>query len=375
MWLARIALSVATTLGVLRGIPVELEQTDVPPDAILMLSNAKDDLRALATEVLKSQPGNGPAIAPAVHKAMTDALEGNDGGSAEGYGGIDSIDVVAPAGHRNLLAVVVTLGIPCGSDSVLFLFRHDDRWRLVYERREDGYDSISGALGSFQWLVSPPDEQGRFLVLTSSITPWCTSVWHQMHYQVDRVEPGRADAVPIDSGEYTSHEWDVELQIAPDRYAIRFSGSCFDPSYLVRSYELHYVLDGDQPVRVDPIADSPRDFVEEWLGLSDSDAQLRSTIDSETFTELRSEVSSLGGQEEGFDEFGPVTRCSDGAWQVRIDHYAQAEDDEFVPWYFIVTGSNDSFRLSAIGHEPMASCAESSDTIQGANDDDRAAPD
>src|SRR6185369_7197339 len=106
-----------------------------------------------------------------VRNAMAGALksEGIEVGAestAEQYGQVASIDVVAPEGHSDLLVIVAELSIPCGSDAVLFVFRHDDEWRLVYERREDGYESISSALGAFAWKVSPPDAQGRFLVVT-----------------------------------------------------------------------------------------------------------------------------------------------------------------------------------------------------------------
>jgi|GEM_PF-3394169 len=360
MWLAKTAIAIATTLGVLQGIPVGEEQTAVPPDVGLLMTNAKHDLRDLAQEVLRSQPGNGPAIAPAVRNAMIAALEAEgialagDSTTTAQYGNVVSIDVVAPPGHSDLLAVVVELSIPCGSDSALFLFRHDHGWRLVYEREEDDYESISGALGTFGWKVSPPDEQGRFLVVTSSISPWCISAWHQLRYQVDRIEPGRAEAIPIDSGNFTSYEWDVELEAAADSYSIHFNGSSLDPAILVRSYRLHYVVDGDRPVRVDPIADSPRDFVEEWLGMSEETAARWGTDNPETLADQRGSLS----------EFGPTGRCSENVWQVRLDRYDENNFEEFVSTYFIVSQSNGAYRLREIAHEPRGDCP-ASDTIAG----------
>jgi len=394
MWLAETVLAVATTLGVLQGIPVGDEETAVPPDAALLMINAKHDLRDLAQVVLKSQSGNGPAIAASVRNTMVAALQANGievgaESTTEQYGNVVAIDVAAPEGHRDLLAVVVTLSIPCGADSALFLFRRDDGdWRLVYEREENDYESITGALGSFDWKVSPPDGQGRFLVVTSSITPWCVSAWHQLRYQVDRVEPGSRIAVPIDHGEFTSYGWDVELAATADSWSIHFDGSSFDPAILVRPYRLHYVLDGDQPVRVDPIAGSPRDFVEEWLGMDDETAARFSAIDPEELAEWRDDISSVRERSDGLNEFGPTGRCSErGAdvssarqlrsadtsgrdvrspqtWQVRIDHYVDDKFEEYVPWYFTVSESNGSYRLSEIAYEPRGDCP-ASDTIAG----------
>jgi hypothetical protein len=358
MWLAKTAIAIATTLGVLQGIPLGDDQTAVPPDAILLMTNAKHDLRDLAREVLRSQPGNGPVIAPAVQTAMLAALKAEGvvlGGDSttERYGNVAAIDVIAPQGHHDLLAVVVELSIPCGSDSALFLFRHDDQWRLVYEREEDDYESISGALGSFAWKVSPPDAQGRFLVVTSSISPWCSSAWHQLRYQVDRIEPGRAEAIPIDSGTFTSYGWDVELEATVDSYSIHFNGSSLDPGILIRSYRLHYVVDGDRPVRIDPIADSPRDFVEEWLGMSRETATQWGEGDPET----------LDQSSDGFSEFGPTGRCSENVWQVRLDRY-EGNFEEFESTYFIVAESNGAYRMREIAYEPRGDCP-ASDTIAG----------
>jgi len=362
MWLAKTAIAIATTLGVLQGIPVGEEETGVPPDVNLLMTNAKHDLRDLAQQVLKSQPGNAPEIAPAVQNAMVAALAAEGiaaGRDSATYGDIASIEVVAPQGHRDLLAVVVALSIPCGSDSALYLFQQDPswsggrprppgstgeapvaprrlaEWRLVYEREEDDYESISGALGTFGWKVSPPDAQGRFLVVTSSISPWCVSAWHQLRYQVDRVEPGHATPVPIDHDTITSYEWDVELEATADSYSIHFNGSSLDPAIVVRSYRLHYVVDGDRPVRVDPIADSPRDFVEEWLGMSKDVAARWGAADPETLAERHG----------GFSEFGPTGRCSENLWQVELDHYSEENFEQYESTYFLVTEANGAYRM------------------------------
>ena len=355
MWLAKTALALATTLGVLQGIPVGDEQTEVPRGASFLMTNAKHDLRELAQEALKSQPGNAREIAPSVRNAMVAALASERIGigdelQTEQYGSVVSVDVIAPEGHRNLLAVVVELSIPCGSDAALFVFRHDADWRLVYEREEDDYEAISGALGSFTWKISPPDAQGRFLVVTSSITPWCSSAWHQLRYQVDRVEPGRSEAFPIDRAEFTSYQWDVELEATADSYSIHFDGSSFDPAILVRAYQLHYVVDGDQPVRVDPIASSPRDFVEELLSMSSDTAARWSDVDPAV-------VDESVPDPDGFNEFGETVRVSGDTWQVRIDHYSGADFETFVSIYFIVAESNGAYRLREIrrGTDTIAS--------------------
>ncbi len=250
------AQNLTSTLGALQGIPVEDEQSGVPPDATLLMSNAKDALRDLAIATLQGQPGTAAAIAPQIQNRLEHAAAVADGDVAERFGDIIGAAVTSPA--PNLLAVEYTLNIPCGSDAQLLLFRFDRTWKLVYERREDGYDSIAYALGSFEWRISPPDPQGRFLVLTASISPGCNSNWHTFVYRAEHVDPQGGAPVLIDEGKAPSFGWDYEISTGVESYSIRFQTRACDDAGFVRDAVLDVRVENDRPVRQAEECDSAR---------------------------------------------------------------------------------------------------------------------
>ncbi len=348
------AQDLTATLGALRGIHVEDEQTDVPPDAILLMSNAKDGLRNLAIATLRGQPGTPATIAPQIQNTLAEVVDVSGGDVEERFGDVIDLAVTAPA--PDLLAVEYTLNIPCGSDALLLLFRFDGQWRLVYERREDGYDSISSGLGSFQWSVSPPDARGRVLVLTASISPWCVSNWHGLEYRVERIDPHRDRPIFIDEGSAPSFGWEYQLATTPGSYSLHFDTRCFDGSLVVRSTVLNYRVENDHPVRVDPIADSPRTFIEEWFGLPEASALQRTTMGSDAVAEWRGLIGPMVDQKDGYNEFGPVERCSEDVWQISINHFDHATDDEYTPYYFVVTGSDGHYQLTQVSEEEREGC-------------------
>ncbi|HWN98885.1 MAG TPA: hypothetical protein VNS63_06395, partial [Blastocatellia bacterium] len=90
----------------------------------------------------------------------------------------------------DLIAVTTTIGVCCGEDTSLYLFKRDgEQWRLCLQQESNNYDNVSGAQGRFQFDVSFPDQQGNFFVLVANVNPWCTSNWQSLRYAVLRPGP------------------------------------------------------------------------------------------------------------------------------------------------------------------------------------------
>ncbi len=334
-----IAFSVATTLGALRGIqpvPEDPFPTDVPLAARVLLANAKAELRDLATALLRDQPADAKLAAANVQRAMTDALKA--AGALEAcdtqYGSLEE-PKVSSAGD-DLVAVVVVLAIPCGDDDSLFLFRHDaDGWHLVLDRERNDYETVAGGAGGLEYRVSAPDEHGSRLVLVSDINPWCSSMWQSIRWEVVRLNRGWRDPEQVASGRDTIYlDTDLTLEVTPDTFGLDFTGSSIDPGRVKRDYHRHYrVLPGNRLERVEPIAGSPLDFVEEWLIENDIDLQ-----------------------DYGSGEFSQPARCSEGTWQIEFDFYANDDGDEEKVTYFFVAEEKGTFRMVANRAEPREGC-------------------
>jgi len=72
------------------------------------------------------------------------------------YGVIEDISLKQINGHKNLLAMTTTLGIPCGADSSLYLLqKKKSGWELIFVSESNEYEDISGAYGDFGYSISP----------------------------------------------------------------------------------------------------------------------------------------------------------------------------------------------------------------------------
>jgi hypothetical protein len=327
-----LAAAAFSSLIALRSIPVEELETDVPVAARIWLADAKHTFRDFAAEHLEEQP---ECIEERLRFEL--AAEGIPLECAEcSFGSVNSLQITA---RDDVVAVEVGLSIPYDTDSALYLFRDG---RLVYQREVNDYESIGDALGSFEWKLSPPGADGARLLVTTAISPSPASNWQMLTYTVDRILPDCDEPIPIDRGETEIYlGWDeLLLHVEPDRYGLRFLAGGLEGGF-TRTRVLNYELDGDHPVRVDPIADSPWEFLEEWLTMPAEDAMRWSDV----------APADLGGE---YRSWGPVRQCVDGAWQLRIDATDDLDSDEYESTYFIV----DNFRVREIRDEPRPGCPD-----------------
>jgi len=61
-----------------------------------------------------------------------------------------------------------------------------DDLAIDFGAESNGYADISGAQGSFQFAISPPDNEGNWFVVAADVNPWCSSNWQQLRYKVLR---------------------------------------------------------------------------------------------------------------------------------------------------------------------------------------------
>lgn len=336
-----LAVSIATTLGALRGVdvpdhPPNPNPTDTPPAARALVANVKADLRDLAVALLRAQPAQ---TAKELQQAMTDAL--THAGAFQHceslYGNLEPPKV---ANHGDdLLAVVTTLDIACGDDTAFFVFRRERGvWTLVLDRENNDYETVAGAAGSFQYSISPPDARGARLVLTADINPWCSSSWQSLRWELRRLNPSWRMPEEIVSGEEGIYiQGEVKLETTADTFGLEYVGSSICPAHVSRDYHRYYrVLPGNRLERIEPIATDPLEYVEEWL-IANRDNPLTA---------------------EG--EFNTPARCRDGLWQMAFEPYDEGE----VYTYFYVAQENGKFRMVSVEHERHDGCGPEDESGQ-----------
>ena len=282
--------AIAATTGRLSHVVVPADDdTTVPPEARSLLTELKHELRdeILARLDEAHRERRKPETVLAVLEKDLRARGWKPGacwvvparnlfGMPEAggctYGGFD-VSIARPRGHRDLLAVTTTLGIACGTDSSLYLLRDEPAgWRLLLALEENGYDKVSGALGSFESLVSPRDSQGGFFVAAADINPWCTSNWQRIRLRVFRVGPDPEHPIQVLAKEGSVFLGDgfpfYRLTADAGRVALAFNArQGLDVDILVREHIWMYAVGERTASRRVPLARQPEGFVDEWLAL------------------------------------------------------------------------------------------------------------
>ena len=334
-------LVVALALIALRSVP-DPDSNAVPYEARIWLTDAKHELRDMAETIMESQTDAACIKEQLIEKLAEESITIEEHGGE--FGHLLSLDVVTPPGHDDLLALTFEISIPWGSDSVLYLYRGG---RRIFEREVDDYESILDALGSFQWKISPPDDEGAFLVLTAAIAV-SPDPAPSMTYTVDRIVPWSDVPQSIIHGEAEDfYGWeDPAPRVTPNGFGLTFRTADLERG--ARTRVLQYDVDGGRAVRVDPVADpyQPWGFVHEWLSMPDDEAVRWSDVERPP-------------QRKYVDRWwGAIMQCTDGSWQLRVDAEEDWDVEDYYSTYYVVTDLGGTFRMREIREEPLPGCFE-----------------
>lgn len=176
-------------------------------------------------------------------------------------------EVRATKDTRRLVSVTATFAIECGTDTILLVFSpFGGSWKEVLCWESPPYDTVAGAFGSFQYGISPADASGQWYAVATKIDPWCTSSWSNIRFVTMRPAPGsptillsRSDPI------WWGNEDFGKLVVDGTEFDLRFHSFDIDAELHDRLYIRHFHVTDHQVTRVQPVAASPRDFVDEWL--------------------------------------------------------------------------------------------------------------
>ena len=360
---------IAATVAHLQRIEVlDDEAARVPDEARALLSALKAQIRELAGRELRSAPYASPERLQAnlLRALSEEGVAVGDESATSLYGDIAAIQVLRPAGHDGLLAVEVTLGIPCGSDSSLYLFeRRETSWRLAFSLESNGYEEINGALGWFDFGISPPAGDGSFFVVAADVNPWCTSNWQRLRWRAYRLGGDPLRPQPFFEGEDTIYlESGFELTAAEDGFRLIFPGrQDLDAGLLIRDIVQSFQVSGTQVKRVPPLANEPRGFLDAWISLPWSDAR-RWTSSRVTAAEIwHSRLQErLPGLFPSFESF-EVCGKSGSRWQIGLEIDPDpARNPLPLHLFFTVSQGKDDFQVERIDVQPLEGCVDAPET-------------
>jgi hypothetical protein len=317
-------------------IPQEEMDTRVPPAARLGISKMKDAIAQMAGAYMACR------IEPPDAKQIERDLAALVPAAAGGYGSDLSFEVNLTDDARHLVSITATFAILCGSDAMLLIYApRESSWHEVLRWQAPPYDEVSGAFWSFQYRVSLGDP---WFVVTSRVKPWCSSTWSSIEYAILR--PGSTPKVLLKRSE--TMWWGGEdfgtLAATGDTAEVRYHGNSIDLGVHNRLFIRHFQITGDFAKRTQPVAASPRDFVDEWIVSPWTEAQHWSAPGLEAF---HTQV-----QKRGF-EFDSAQRCSGQPDTVQV---AVTDTRTDAVSYFRVTG-RDTFTMTAVRTTPDPQCS------------------
>lgn len=236
---------ITETVGSLSRIHTDAVDADIPVAAKPLLTTLKHQLRDLIANRLRfgkrqvsTQQLQARAIVDLSDLGLIVDEEGSffDAGEFEkgySYGDIESITVTRPHDCFDLIAVTTTLGVCCGEDTSLYLFKYEDgAWRLEMADETNDYDRIDVARRLFEFGVSWLDENNDIFVVTASVNSWCSSNWQSITYRVLRPGQGpyeprvllsRSETIYLGAGDPP-----YRLEVDDSSFTLRFYGDKYE---------------------------------------------------------------------------------------------------------------------------------------------------
>jgi hypothetical protein len=261
-----------------------------------------------------------------------------------------------------LIGVAANFSIECGSDTVLLIFsRSEDLWKEALRWQKKPYKRVDGGTIAFDFGISPPDGAGQWFVVTHDVAPWCSSTWSAIRYDVLRptTDPLRPKVLLSSSdGMWWGNEDFGTLTVEKDDFDLRFHSSSIDGGVHNRVWIRHYSVVGDTVQRTQPVAVSPRDFVDEWLISPWRQAsQWSSKAAAQPLSHAHRVLARKVRSGSGLLEFDSIQRCSDSSnhYQVEIGEEFGPEYKDARSFYFQVLGK-DKFTMARVSEKPDPGC-------------------
>ncbi len=369
----------AEIVAKLRQIEAVEGDTVVPAAAVPLLVELRSGLRELVSETVIASPSDIPA--EDLQRTMTERLNslgvaltprdakgndpnygiGADGPGSYSYGGILDISARRFEHNPDVLAVTATLSVSCGDDTALWVFRRAGKgWELAMAREAAAYDEVNGALGSFQYFVSPREADGDFFVVTAFSHPWCTSNWRTIFYQAAR--PGARWDRPrilLDAEDSLFQDYSYRGNNEEATFALLQTDNGFELRHRTlfaldsglhnRESRKRFVIQGASAVRVGALSDTPQGFLDEWLNL-DWNAAARWTVPAGR-TKLASLHAQFHKTDRPYTEFFLLQPCPDSPdrWHIGV-LYGEEK------YYFVVIRKDDAFYVESAGPTRPAGC-------------------
>ncbi len=319
------------------------------------LAEAKHQLSAWVESHLTkfAESGDTVALAQQIHDEIDAAqlycVDEADDCYENSLGYLDDVKINR---EGEFLIIRTAVGIFCAFDYSAYVYVwKSGGWQRIWENEQNTYTEKE-YLPQIIYAVhiSPPDRGGNRLVLTVGSRSGCTPAYLPVYYRVWQMTSDyRAGTALVDRNETALDDGYplIHGRVGPDDALVEFSagGVAYgDFHKAVRHFEIH-----DQRARqVEPIATTPRDFVEEWI--SAEWEQISQDSESPSLAQWHAKLHRTDGVGDFPD---PAMRCTSGSdlWQIGT-HFNEAPKT----YYLVRWRAVYNFTMVDISDQPFAGC-------------------
>lgn len=262
--------------------------------------------------------------------------------------------------NPRLVGITADFSIECGGDTVLLIFApKDGSWSEALHWQTKPYSTVAGGTMAFDYGISPVDGAGGWYAVVHSIAPWCSSTWSSIRYEVLRpTADATKPSVLMSNSDFMwwGNDDYGKLTVGRSEFDLRFHSSSIDTGVHNRVWIRHYLIIGDTVKRIQPVAASPRDFVDEWIVSPWSDARQWSSLTSSS--ELRQAHDKWSRHEKAENrilQFCSVRKCLGDRYQVEVCEETGTDFNVSHSSYFEVAG-NDPFTMTRVSMKPNRMC-------------------
>jgi hypothetical protein len=344
-------------------------QTDVSPVAQEAIASMKNSVSEFVRSYMRCAPAQFDTAA--AEKNLMTLVGGYQMPSGEvisndhlppdfGKYGFELYFGVRQSQSPRLVSITADFSIECGGDTVLLIFApKDGSWSEALHWQTKPYNTVAGGTMAFDYGISPVDESGGWYAVIHTIAPWCSSTWSSIRYEVlrptaDALKPrvlmSKSDFMWWGNDDYG------KVTVGRNEFELRFHSSSIDGGVHNRVFIRHYSVMGNTVRRTQPVAVSPRDFVDEWIVSPWSEA---STWSSEVFMPELWQAHDKWSRNEKADnrllEFCSVRKCSGDSYQVEVCEETGKNFTVSHSSYFEVAGSGP-FMMTHVSASPNPEC-------------------
>lgn len=331
------------------------------------LTTAKRQLRDWVDSYVTRMAGGGESalelsLNEKLAKAGLMATAASVGGAADAVGeSMAGFLGEAKIRRRNsLLAVTTGIGIVCGFDESIYIYRWTaGKWKRIFDYEQSDYrEGHYLPQHVIDVLASPSDKDRPDLVMSLGYTPWCTSNWRADYLRIWSIDGEAKHQTLVETNPGGFSPWFyLKGTIDRDQALVEAMTSSLDASQLTRTVLHRYVFEDGKAVRTDPIALRPADFADEWLSLDWEEA--RRWSDPANMEVLRKWHGKLRQDRFSGEFIRPSRHCEDkpGHWAVGVDSDSGEANSRKV--YFLVQWRPPfRFRMVQVSEQSPPGCTE-----------------